>query len=50
VHVELSDAGRAAYRAAIAEKLSLLRLMLGGLDAGEQQTFMALFRKIARAG
>jgi MarR family transcriptional regulator, 2-MHQ and catechol-resistance regulon repressor len=50
VHVELTDAGRAAYRAAVGEKLSLLRLMLGGLDAGEQETFMALFRKIARAG
>jgi len=50
VHVELTDAGRSAYRAAIGEKLSLLRLMLGGLDAGEQETFMTLFRKIARAG
>ena len=50
VHVELTDAGRSAYRAAVAEKLSLLRLMLGGLDPAEQETFMALFRKIARAG
>ena len=50
VHVELTDTGRAAYRAAVGEKLSLLRLMLGGLDAGEQETFMTLFRKIARAG
>jgi DNA-binding MarR family transcriptional regulator len=50
VHVELTDTGRAAYRAAVGEKLSLLRLMLGGLDAGEQESFMTLFRKIARAG
>lgn len=50
VHVELTDAGRAAYAAAVDEKLSLLRLMLGGLDAAEQERFMALFRKIARAG
>lgn len=50
VHVELTDSGRAAYRAAVNEKLSLLRLMLGGLDPAEQETFMTLFRKIARAG
>ena len=49
VHVELTDTGRAAYGAAVDEKLSLLRLMLGGLDPAEQETFMALFRKIARA-
>lgn len=50
VHVELTDAGRAAYAAAVDEKLSLLRHMLGGLDPAEQERFMALFRKIARAG
>ena len=50
VHVELTDTGRAAYRGAVDEKLSLLRLMLGGLEAAEQETFMSLFRKIARAG
>jgi len=49
VRVELADTGRSAYRAAVDEKLSLLRLMLGGLDPAEQETFMALFRKIARA-
>ena len=50
VFVELTPTGRAAYRAAVDEKLSLLRLMLGSLSADEQETFMALFRKIARAG
>ena len=50
VFVELTDGGRAAYAAAVGEKLSLLRLMLGALDAREQEAFMALFRKIARAG
>ena len=50
VFVELTPTGRAAYTAAVDEKLSLLRLMLGALNADEQETFMALFRKIARAG
>lgn len=50
VFVELTPTGRAAYVAAVDEKLSLLRLMLGALNADEQETFMALFRKIARAG
>ena len=50
VFVELTPTGRAAYRAAVDEKLSLLRLMLGSLSADEQETFMALFRKIATAG
>lgn len=49
VNVELTPAGKGVYQAAVGEKLSLLRLMLGGLDAKEQETFMALFRKIARA-
>jgi MarR family 2-MHQ and catechol resistance regulon transcriptional repressor len=50
VRVELTEGGQAAYRAAVDEKLALLRLMLRGLEPGEQETFMALFRKIARAG
>lgn len=49
VRVELTPIGRGAYRAAVDEKLSLLRLMLGGLDPDEQEQFMTLFRKIARA-
>jgi MarR family 2-MHQ and catechol resistance regulon transcriptional repressor len=48
VRVELTPIGRGAYRAAVEEKLSLLRLMLGGLNADEQEQFMTLFRKIAR--
>ena len=50
VHVELTETGRAAYRAAVDEKLSLLRLMLRGLGPAEQESFMVLFRKIARPG
>jgi len=48
VHVELTDTGRKAYKGAVDEKLSFLRLMLGGLNADEQENFMTLFRKIAR--
>ena len=50
IFVELTPTGRAAYGAAVDEKLSLLRLMLGSLSADDQETFMALFRQIARAG
>lgn len=50
VFVELTPTGRAAYGAAVDEKLSLLRLMLWSLRADDQETFMALFRQIARAG
>ena len=46
VNVDLTPAGAAIYRAAIDEKLSLLRLMLGGLEPAERETFMTLFRKI----
>ena len=49
VHVELTEAGRKVYKGAVDEKLALLRLMLGGLNAEEQENFMSLFRKIARA-
>jgi DNA-binding MarR family transcriptional regulator len=50
VRVELTDAGRAAYKAAVAEKLRLLRSMLEALTEDEREIFMVLFRKIARAG
>ena len=50
VHVELTDAGRAAYAAAVHEKLGFLRNMLEVLNEDEREIFMVLFRKIARAG
>jgi DNA-binding MarR family transcriptional regulator len=50
VRVELADAGKAACRANLEEKLRLLRAMLGALTEDEQEIFMVLFRKIARAG
>jgi MarR family 2-MHQ and catechol resistance regulon transcriptional repressor len=50
VYVELNEAGHAAYQSAVAEKLHFLRCMLGALNEDEQEIFMVLFRKIARAG
>jgi len=50
VNVELTDTGLEVYQAAVNEKRSLLKLMLGALDADEREVFMTLFRKIARAG
>lgn len=47
IHVELTTAGKKVYDAAVVEKLSLLRLMLGRLSSDEQEKFMSLFRKIA---
>src|SRR3984957_9820569 len=48
--VELTDGGRAAYHGALQMKLRVLRRMLGALTEDEQEIFMVLFRKIARAG
>jgi MarR family 2-MHQ and catechol resistance regulon transcriptional repressor len=50
VHVGLTESGKAAYNAAIEEKKRLLRSMLNALTEDEQEIFMVLFRKIARAG
>jgi MarR family 2-MHQ and catechol resistance regulon transcriptional repressor len=50
VHVELTDAGQEAYRAALEDKMRLLRSMLRALTEDEQEIFLVLFRKIARAG
>jgi DNA-binding MarR family transcriptional regulator len=50
VRVELTDAGHAAYSAAVQGKLSFLRCMLEVLNEDEREIFMVLFRKIARAG
>src|SRR5437870_4110431 len=46
VHVELTNAGKTAYKAATAEKLQLLRSMLAPLTEDEQTIFLVLFRKI----
>jgi DNA-binding MarR family transcriptional regulator len=50
VRVELTDAGHEAYRAALEDKMRLLRSMLRALTEDEQEIFLVLFRKIARAG
>jgi DNA-binding MarR family transcriptional regulator len=50
VRVELTEAGRAAYDAALKEKTRFLRKMLAVLTEDEQEIFMVLFRKIARSG
>jgi DNA-binding MarR family transcriptional regulator len=50
VRVELTAArGRATYEAAVREKTSILRGMLTALTDEEQDIFLVLFRKIARA-
>jgi MarR family 2-MHQ and catechol resistance regulon transcriptional repressor len=49
VHVELTPNGQQMYGAAVEEKLSLVKMMLGALNREEQERFMELFRKIAKA-
>ncbi len=49
VRVTLTDTGRTVYHAAVEEKLRLMRNMLAMLTEDEQEIFMVLFRKIARA-
>jgi len=50
IRVELTDEGRVMYKASEDVNLRLLRSMLGALTEDEQEIFMVLFRKIARAG
>jgi DNA-binding MarR family transcriptional regulator len=50
VRVELTDAGREVYQSLKEMHLQLFRTMLGALTEEEQEIFMVLFRKIARAG
>src|SRR5271155_1643145 len=45
VRVELTEAGRTAYRVATEMKLRMLRSMLDALTEDEQEIFMVLFRK-----
>ena len=50
VKIELTAAGQLMYRSLADMNLRLLRGMLGALTDDEQEIFMVLFRKIARAG
>jgi DNA-binding MarR family transcriptional regulator len=50
VRVELTEGGQSVYRGAVEEKQLFLRTMLEALTPDEQEIFMVLFRKIARAG
>src|SRR5262249_44109481 len=50
VRVELTDAGRITYQAAVNVHLRPCRRMPGALTEDEQEILLVLFRKIARAG
>ncbi|HEY0980778.1 MULTISPECIES: MarR family winged helix-turn-helix transcriptional regulator [unclassified Schlesneria] len=50
VKIELTPTGRQMYKSLTDTNLRLLRGMLGALTEDEQEIFMVLFRKIARAG
>jgi DNA-binding MarR family transcriptional regulator len=47
VRVELTSEGRKMYDLSVEFRLKLVRSMLTSLNKGEQDQFMALFRKIA---
>ncbi len=50
IHVQLTEAGGAIHQSLVNVNLRLFRSMLGALTEDEQEIFMVLFRKIARAG
>jgi DNA-binding MarR family transcriptional regulator len=50
VQVELTDQGRAVYDNAVVAKLRFLRCLLAARREEEQEIYMVLMRKIARAG
>lgn len=50
INLELSDAGHRVFNSTRDMKLKLYRSMLKALTEDEQEIFMVLFRKIARAG
>lgn len=50
VRVELTEAGRAAAATVARGHLDIYRSYLGALTAEEQETLLALYRKIARVG
>jgi DNA-binding MarR family transcriptional regulator len=50
IRVELTDEGRTIYQSLVEVNMRLFRSMLGALTHDEQEIFLVLFRKIARAG
>jgi len=50
IHVELTNSGQEIHRSLVEVNLRLFRTMLSALTEDEQEIFMVLFRKIARAG
>ena len=50
IRVELAEQGAVVFQAITAMNMGLFRSMLGALTEDEQEIFMVLFRKIARAG
>jgi DNA-binding MarR family transcriptional regulator len=48
IHVDLTAAGRELLASASQEKQACIRWLLGGLTAAERDTFIQLFRKMAR--
>src|SRR5262245_27283307 len=50
IRVELTDPGRNTYQSLVEATLRFFRSMLGALTEDEQEIFLVLFRKIARAG
>jgi MarR family 2-MHQ and catechol resistance regulon transcriptional repressor len=50
IRVQLTHPGRETYQSLVEVNLRLFRSMLGALTEDEQESFLVLFRKIARAG
>src|SRR5262249_39860579 len=50
IRVELTESGQEVHKSLLEINLRLFRSMLGALTEDEQEIFMVLFRKIARAG
>jgi MarR family 2-MHQ and catechol resistance regulon transcriptional repressor len=50
VRVELTDPGQEMFKSLSEANMRLFRSMLGALTEDEQEIFLVLFRKIARAG
>jgi DNA-binding MarR family transcriptional regulator len=50
IRVELTEVGHKMYQSIADVNMRLFRTMLGALTEDEQEVFMMLFRKIARAG
>src|SRR5262245_15794775 len=50
VRVELTESGKEIYRSLLEVNMRLFRSMLGALTEDEQEIFLVLLRKIARAG